>query len=101
MTEQSPLTVADIEAGLTNPEWNGWGYLGERSRTEDTDQIVAADEVLLSLVNAEGWTAAEFFAWLDSKLGRWFGDLAFGNDVSADEVRSKSAAWELIAKVVV
>lgn len=82
MTTETELTVADIEAGYSNPAWGGFGYLGERERAmrtaEGRELAAAADAWVLFVAGSEGWTAGELFAWLDSKPGRWYGDAAFG-----------------------
>jgi hypothetical protein len=83
------LTQADIEAGYDRPEWANFGYLGERqsflTSTDPEaparpDRVAAADARLLAEANARGWTAEQLFEWANSKPGRWYGDLWFGND---------------------
>jgi hypothetical protein len=71
----SQMTRTDIEAGLEDERWLGWGYLGERSRTDDT---AAADALVLRFAAERGWDAEDLFHWANSKDGRWFGDWAFG-----------------------
>lgn len=71
------LTVETIEAAYRNEEWEGFGYLGER-RDRDAGLVAAADEKALAAANAAGMDEARFFIWLNSKLGRWFGDCMFG-----------------------
>lgn len=67
------LATQDIEAGYENEEWLGFGYLGSRRYLNDADRI-AADRHILREANRLGWTADEFFAWMNSKYGRWMCD---------------------------
>jgi hypothetical protein len=71
------LTTADIILGYQNDEWEGFGYLGER-RHQDEAAVVEADRVALAAANKAGLDAEQFFYWLNSKNGRWFGDCMFG-----------------------
>lgn len=77
-----PLTIDDIEAGYDNPEWGGYGYLSEREHAGRTRagaaQMALADAAILEEANSRGWTPAQFFYWLNSKDGRWFGEEALG-----------------------
>ena len=71
----SKITKADISAGYNSPNWNGSGYLGERRNALGNPQAIArADARLLREANAAGWTHEQFFAWLNSENGRWYGD---------------------------
>ncbi len=77
------LTTADILAGYTNDEWEGFGYLGERrNQLAEGDGLAVdkADAFALAAANKAGLDAAAFFEWMNSKNGRWFGDCMFGND---------------------
>ena len=75
------LTVADIEAGYANPDWLGYGYLGERrSGMTDTARVDALDARIVAEANARGWTPAQFFDWLNSKNGRWAAEAWFHSD---------------------
>jgi len=77
-TRTHNLTTADIDAGLTDERWLGWGYLGERSRSEQN--ATEADAVVLRFARVLGWDREDLFHWMNSKDGRWFGDWAFGCD---------------------
>jgi hypothetical protein len=78
----SRITKADILAGYNNPDWNGYGYLSARQHAAANERLIAqADARLLREVNAAGWTPEQFFAWLNSKYGRWYGDSWFGGSV--------------------
>ena len=82
------LTVKDIEAGYANDAWLGFGYLGERrnaiaavqSGEWESANVTAADELALRIANEKHWTASRLFTWLNSKDGRWFGDMTLGSD---------------------
>jgi hypothetical protein len=100
MTKQTAaaaaLTVADIEAALENDEYLGFGYLSERRYALNAGRSIAAGDALaLELANGLGWTSDQFFTWLNSKNGRWFGELAFGNNSPA-VIRDRVAAWHLM-----
>jgi hypothetical protein len=72
------LTTADFEKMFANPEWEGFGYLGERTREDREDLVAAADAQVLADANEMGLTAEQLFVWANSKAGRWFGDCVFG-----------------------
>jgi hypothetical protein len=77
---QTNLTLAEIDRGYDNPEWLGFGYLGERRHAAASIRTVStADKAVIRFANEEGWDEDQLFEWLNSKPGRWFGDLAFGN----------------------
>jgi hypothetical protein len=77
------LTTKDIEAGYEDERWLGWGYLGERDRTDGpTDR---ADAIVLRFAAERGWDAEDLFHWANSKDGRWFGDWAFGSFDMSDQ----------------
>src|SRR5262245_18853172 len=83
MKHATTLTVDDIEAGYRNDDWQGFGYLGERMRAGSTDhrRRTAADTAVLEVANANGWSAQRLFEdFLNAKVGRWFGDIAYGSD---------------------
>lgn len=74
------LTTANIEAGYRNEEWEGFGYLGERrNQVAEGRSVEEADAKVLADANALGLTEGQLFEWMNSKLGRWFGDCMFGN----------------------
>ena len=75
------LAVADLDLGLQDDRYLGFGYLGER-RTffgnygmSVAPQIEAADAFILECANREGWTVDDLFAWANSKDGRWAGEI--------------------------
>lgn len=88
-TAAATLTATDLEAGYHDERWLGWGYLGERSRALDAGQhtqVVAADGALLTAATERGWDYEALFAFANSRPGRWFGDVAFGGPVTADQL---------------
>lgn len=83
------------------PDWDGHGYLGARNiqleqarnlkGTKEEYKILnllsnlaTSDLVVLSHAVRNGWSDAQLFAWCNSKLGRWWGDEAFGRDMDYD-----------------
>lgn len=104
MSTTTALTVADITAGYEHADYNGWGYLGARasygyeyadSMGDELAAIDHADAIILANAEANGWDAETLFHWLNSKKGRWFGDLAFGGPAS--EVAPLARKWGLFA----
>lgn len=94
-TRTTRLTVADIEAGYAEPEWQGFGYLGARTHEADDSEAgftledrAIADKVLLATANALGLSRADFFLWLNSRLGRHYGDMALHCGSSETEIRT-------------
>lgn len=76
------LTTANIEYAYQREEWQGFGYLGERRAqlaNGRDEEVRAADEKALAAANAERLTGEQFFEWLNSRTGRWYGDSMFGN----------------------
>ena len=99
-TTARALTVADIEAGYEHAEYGGWGYLGEREHAFTDDSVSpqtgeAADRVALRLANEQGMTADQFFAWLNSRPGRHYGDLALHGE-TATQVEARARRWNLV-----
>jgi hypothetical protein len=73
------LTQANIEYAYNREEWLGFGYLGERENAHaEGKDVSAADAAALAAANKAGLTGEQFFYWLNSKNGRWFGDCWFG-----------------------
>lgn len=74
------LTVADLEAGYSRDEWQGWGYLGERQQAMTTAAgrrgAARSDRAVLAEANRLGWTADQLFEWANSREGRHFADQA-------------------------
>lgn len=89
----TPLTIDDLLAGYDNPDWLGFGYLGERrSALSSTDEecppqperVAEADVLVLEVANDRGWTVDVLFAWCNSRPGRHFGDYLFGGSEGND-----------------
>lgn len=81
------FTTADLDSMYRNDEWEGFGYLGERrNRLNSTDPeapadpalVAEADAIALEDANNNSLTPDEFFAWANSRCGRYFGDVIFG-----------------------
>jgi hypothetical protein len=71
-----------------NPEWLGFGYIGER-RYLTPAQSKVADEVVIAYAVRYGWSEPELFLWANSKLGRWFAEEAsFGH--AADRLSERA-----------
>ena len=82
------IIQADIEAGYENEHWSGWGYLRERQMASP-ELLPAADAAVIDAANRLGWNKEEFFAWMNSKRGRWAGDsLLHGSGDDLDELMS-------------
>ena len=105
MSTTTALTVADITAAEDRADYNGWGYLGERTRyaAEYADSMGAeleaidhADQIVLAFAAENGWDAETLFHWVNSRPGRHFGDLAFGG-YAADEIAPLARKWGLFA----
>lgn len=98
-TATAPLTTTNIEAGYDHDEWLGYGYLGQRRLALDVSdgeseplevmeaRVAVADEMVLFHANRLGWTGAQFFAWLNSKYGRWVAELLIVDTLDASTDR--------------
>ncbi len=76
------LTVADLLAGSTSPEWGGYGYLGARDELT-AEQQARGDAAIITYANREGWSAADLFEFTNSRQGRHFSDqVTFGETVA-------------------
>lgn len=85
------LTINDIDAARNNDEWLGWGYLGERERQTDVTLIALADNAIIDVANEIGATDVLLFEFLNSRLGRHFGDYAFGGwDASYNDLKKRT-----------
>jgi hypothetical protein len=91
-----PLTVNDIHAGYSNPEWCGFGYLSTRNHALSSidpecpaqpERVAQADARVIAEANQRSWTADDLFEWLNSRNGRYFGDLWFGGSDDEDTER--------------
>lgn len=72
------LTVNHIRCAYDREEWLGFGYLGERrSALGEEIDVSLGDYVVIGHANENGWSEDDLFEWLNSKLGRWFGEQAF------------------------
>lgn len=87
-----PLTIGDIEDFAESEVWGGYGYCNARHLAHRTAVIDAADTMLIEVANEQGWTLADLRTFLDSKVGRWYGEeYIMGN--------GPAAARKLIARV--
>lgn len=61
--------------------WLGFGYLGARRAelARRSEFVAEVDRRILAHAEREGWTDEQLFAWANSKLGRWLGDVTFGS----------------------
>jgi len=90
-TRRRDLTVDDIEAGYLHEShdgrcdgWLGFGYLGERRHWPADIRRENADAAILAVANLNRWTAERLFTWLNSKPGRWYGDMTLGSSDGRD-----------------
>jgi len=71
--------TAIFDAMTDNPEWGGYGYLGERrvgrTSAHTPEAIAAMDEATYQIAEAQGLTDAELFEWANSRDGRWWADM--------------------------
>lgn len=73
------MSTTILDQFASRDEWLGFGYLGERARTDvGSDVVAAVDEFVCSEADRLGMTQAELFAWANSKDGRYFGDVVLG-----------------------
>jgi len=88
-----------FDAMMSHDDWQGYGYLGERDNAKtDTDpgsripaeRIDNTDRKLVEYAAIHGVSDDTLFEWANSKSGRWFADMSFGDpnknlaDVFAD-----------------
>lgn len=83
-----PLTNLHLDEFAHRDEWLGFGYIGERERAlqnvePEAPSVAVADEMVLFHANRLGWTVDQFFAWANSRSGRYAGDVLFGSPLSA------------------
>lgn len=72
-----------------DPEWGGWGYLGERQRVREAvaegewpaEMLTRLGEFDQALATVLG-TGTRAFEWANSKDGRMFADWAFSQEDS-------------------
>jgi len=98
-------TPIEIQEAYNNPNWAGWGYLGERQVAFGrlpSETINEIDRGILAATANAGLSSRALFEWLNSRPGRHFGDWAFGGglDLSGDiqdqvikYLRPKSFDW--------
>lgn len=83
-------TAQIFEAFAQRDEHLGYGYIGERrmalESVEDGEaserlgmQVRVADEAVLAFADDAGWSDEELFAWANSKDGRFYADVMFGD----------------------
>lgn len=79
-TVKQHLTTADLDRMTEHEDWHGFGYIGERTRSDaPATKIAAADMDVLDAANQLGMTYEQLFEWANSKNGRWYADCAFGS----------------------
>lgn len=69
----------------------GFGYLGARTRAlgnGEMERVSQADQIVKDHAIKEGWTTAQLASFTDSRAGRHFADITFGNNepMSNDEI---------------
>lgn len=90
------LKVADIDAAAADERFLGFGYIGERTTAKGEGQSTRnSDRLLLAIVNELGWDRETFFRFLNSKAGRWFGELSLFGAQTEDMVRTMATKWGL------
>lgn len=87
-TKAKALTLDDLEAGYSNENWGGFGYLGARRDAYATAAgravFVPLDIAIVVKANAAHWSAERLFDWTNSIPGRWIGEEASrGNGLAA------------------
>lgn len=82
---------------MRDERWLGWGYLGERRRSGATpERIAEVDAAVLDYANAADWDYEDLFRWANGRLGRWFGDMAFGSRASVADVVAEALRGRLL-----
>jgi hypothetical protein len=101
-------TASPFDAMQDNPEWGGYGYLGERNNFLDTDdedclewmgheeraEVVAEVDALI--LGYRNWTPAQLFEWANSKTGRHFADTVFDEPVAVRANFERACDWRLL-----
>jgi hypothetical protein len=114
MTTTTALTANDITRASLDERWLGFGYLGERhNRIRLAEQeltgsaadaelllVAAADQRVVDLANAAGLDYDGLFSWLNSKPGRWFGDVVFGGSGRFDARIDEAVRHHLSPRVI-
>lgn len=83
------FTPAVFDQFENRDEYLGFGYLGARRMTEPgTEELATVDAAVLDRAADLGLTEDQLFDWANSRMGRWFGDIAFGSyhDLTADDL---------------
>jgi hypothetical protein len=105
-TAVEPITQAHIDSAYRREDWDGYGYLGTRRgalrtyrttepEATDVSQFVApADERIIAIANEKRWTPEQFFTWLNSKNGRWYGEAWFYGPGAGGETHYTRAILE-------
>lgn len=80
MTTTTAHTVDTLNDFAYDDRYLGWGYIGERARAaeESPETVALMDAEVLRLANEAELTEDEFFEWANSKNGRWYVDMTFG-----------------------
>jgi Putative phage serine protease XkdF len=91
-----------FEQMMSNDDWQGYGYLGERQNALDgsdpeapaqTARVAEVDAALVRYAQAHGVSDDALFEWANSKNGRLFADTAFGSSDPIDDVMDKAQKW--------
>lgn len=104
-TARQPLNSADLDAFEDHDEWLGFGFIGGRKNAREAidaettafesgfslEQMQVADNMVLFHANRLGWSRDRFFAWANSREGRWVADILIGSklDASTDNLVRK------------
>jgi hypothetical protein len=74
------LTITDLDRMANDDRWLGFGYLGERGHAANESPETAAlvDAHVIEIANGLGMSYDDLFQWANSKDGRWYGDMTFG-----------------------
>lgn len=73
------ITVGDLETMKTRAEYNGFGYLGHESRSDELDQLVV-DCLNTQLVDLD-----LAYLFLNSRSARFMGDEVAGKNLASQE----------------
>jgi len=99
MTEDlrvSKITLEDIMRKYDDPACDGLGYLGERRQHRHDRRFTDwADALAVELANEQNMTHKQFYDWLESRYGHYFGDAAFGG-LNQDQAETDARRWHLV-----
>ena len=110
MTKTQQAAAEKIQALASRDDYLGYGYPAERevflseddpecllevSEADRRKMVAAADARIVAEAAAASWTDQQLFEWLNSKLGRWFADIAFHSGGSAADALERAVWSEL------